>query len=245
LAGDATTLRSRPDAVVDVSARLLLAVLAVDAALMVLLLSTKLDAPETRPTAVIETSPVAATVDTELLALCAELTPATMPFMLPMFRFSALLLLLTLPVALCWLLLAESAEPVPTVVVVILLLANNDALSWVPLSAWALTKAKSALAFAPLAPLASLAWLMGLTVANKPPLATGKPDALTVMLLLAVLPLAAAVSSLLFKLSCEPLTPAAVMATDNGVPETPALAAIADGINVVSDSTVTSCPVKY
>ena len=116
LAGDATTLRSRPDAVVDVSARLLLAVLAVDAALMVLLLSTKLDAPETTPTAVMETSPVAATVDTELLALCAELTPATMPFMLPMFRFSALLLLLTLPVALCWLLLAESAEPEPAVV---------------------------------------------------------------------------------------------------------------------------------
>jgi len=212
----ATVLISRPEAVAPVSARLLVTVLAEAEALTMLPLSVRLELPEISPV-LRETSPLVEPEATELAALCAELKPATMPVMLPMLRLVALLPLLTEPEAVRLLPLADSVDAALMSPVVILLLPTRTPLMTLPLSAWALARAKSALALTPAGPLASEASLTGWLALNMPLATTAKPLALvavTLMVLEALLPLALALWMLLFKLKAESLTAAAVMPTD-------------------------------
>jgi len=147
----APAVRSRPEAVVALKVRALTTVLADTDEAMVLLFKFRLEALLTAAPAVsIDTVPVVVEVTeaTGKLTLCEELRPAVMPVMLVIDKPRVLPALLTLVLPDKLLPVAERVL-LSTVALVMLALPLTTLASEPVLLSWALTKAKSALAWAP------------------------------------------------------------------------------------------------
>lgn len=147
----APAVRSRPEAVVALKVRALTTVLADTDEAMVLLFKFRLEALLTAAPAVsIDTVPVVVEVTEAAgkLTLCEELRPAVMPVMLVIDKPRVLPALLTLVLPDKLLPVAERVL-LSTVALVMLALPLTTLASEPVLLSWALTKAKSALAWAP------------------------------------------------------------------------------------------------